>query len=71
MSSLAAAAGACFHLFTNILSQMTQNNLLPFLIGVAFMMTLTKTPDKSGKNVKTRIGLLFGFSFFTGTLVYF
>jgi len=66
MSNLAATAGSYFHLLTDILSE----NFLPFLIVVAFMVTLSKTPYENGKNVKTRIGLLFGFSLFTGTLIF-
>lgn len=62
MSTLAAAAGAYVHLFTNILS----GNFLTSFAAIGFMLTLFATPDESGKNAKTRIGLLLGFSFFTG-----
>ncbi len=62
MSTLAAAAGAYIHLFTNILS----GNFLTSFAAIGFMLTLFATPDESGKNAKTRIGLLLGFSFCTG-----
>lgn len=62
MSTLAAAAGAYVHLFTNILS----GNFLTSFVAIGFLLTLFATPDESGKNAKTRIGLLLGFSFFTG-----
>ena len=62
MSMLAASAGAYVHLFTNILS----GNFLTSFAAIGFMLALFATPDESGKNAKTRIGLLLGFAFCTG-----
>jgi len=62
MSTLAAAFGAYVHLFTSILS----GNFLTSFAAIGFLLTLYATPDESGKNAKTRIALLLGFSFCTG-----
>ena len=62
MSTLSAAAGAYVHLFTSILS----GNFLTSFAAIGFLLTLYATPDESGKNAKTRIALLLGFSFCTG-----
>jgi FtsH-binding integral membrane protein len=67
LSTLAAAVGAYVHLFTNVLS----GNFLTSFVAIGFLLTLFATPDDSGKNSKTRIGLLLGFSFFTGRFDYF
>ena len=67
MSTLAAAAGAYVHLFTNILS----GNFLTAFAAIGFLLTLFATPDESGKNATTRISLLLGFAFCSGMFVSF
>jgi len=62
MSTLAAAAGAYVHLFTNVLS----GNFLTAFAAIGFLLTLFATPDESGKNATTRISLLLGFAFCSG-----
>lgn len=62
LSTLTAAAGAYIHLFTDLFS----GNFLTSFAGIGCLLTLFATPDENGKNVKTRIGLLLGFAFFTG-----
>lgn len=62
MSTLAAAAGAYVHLFTNVLS----GNFLTSFAAIGFLLTLFATPDESGKNSRTRIALLLGFAFCSG-----
>ena len=62
MSTLAAAFGAYVHLFTSVLS----GNFLTSFAAIGFLLALYASPDESGKNAKTRIGLLLGFSFCTG-----
>lgn len=64
LSTLAAAAGAYIHLFTPFFS----GSILTSFAAIGCMLTLFATPDENGKNVKTRIGLLLGFAFFTGIL---
>lgn len=66
MTVLAAAAGTCFHLFTDILCE----NVLPLIAGFEFLQILLKNPDESEKNVKPRIRQLIGFVFCTGTYLY-
>jgi hypothetical protein len=67
MSTLAAAAGAYVHLFTNVLS----GNFLTAFAAIGFLLTLFATPDESGKNATTRISLLLGFAFCSGMFVSF
>jgi len=61
MSTVAAAAGAFLHLYSK-----AGNLFLVSLAAMGFLLTLFATPDESGKNAKSRIGLLLGFAFCTG-----
>lgn len=61
MSSIAAAAGAYVHLYTEFL----QANLLTTLGTFGLLLGLISTPD-NGKNQKLRLGYLLGFAFLSG-----
>ncbi|XP_017876783.1 bax inhibitor 1 [Ceratina calcarata] len=61
MSTLAAAAGAYVHMFTELL----QANLLTSLGTVFLLLALVSTPDNA-KNQKSRLGYLLGFAFLSG-----
>lgn len=61
MSTVAAAAGAFVQLYSKV-----GNHFLVSLAAVGLLLTLFATPDESGKNAKSRIGLLLGFAFCTG-----
>jgi len=58
---LSASAGGYVHLFTNLF----QGGFLSMLVAAGFALALFATPD-NGKNHKTRIGYLTGFSFASG-----
>jgi len=61
MSTIAAAAGAFINLYSKV-----GNVFLISIAAMGFLLTLFATPDESGKNAKSRIGLLLGFAFCTG-----
>lgn len=61
ISTLAAAAGAYVHLYTDVL----QDNLLPSLGTLVLCFALGTTPD-NGKNTKLRFIYLLGFAFLSG-----
>ena len=65
MSTVAAAAGAFLHLYSK-----AGNLFLVSLAAMGFLLTLFATPDESGKNAKSRIGLLLGFAFCTGKIYF-
>jgi len=62
MSTMAAAAGASIHLFTNIL----QAGILSAIGALIFFGLLWATPDDNGKSMKLRVGYLLGFTTLTG-----
>lgn len=62
MSTMAAAAGAAIHIFTNIL----QAGLLSGIGALIFFVLLMTNPDNSGKDMKWRVGYLLGFTTLTG-----
>ncbi|XP_018331028.1 bax inhibitor 1 [Agrilus planipennis] len=62
MSTLAAAAGASIHLFTDIL----QAGFLSAIGSLICFMLLVSTPDENGKKLHLRIGYLLGFSALSG-----
>ncbi|XP_035219263.1 probable Bax inhibitor 1 [Stegodyphus dumicola] len=63
ISTLAAAFGSFIHVFTRLLS----GGFLSALGSIGFMLALMATPD-DGKNTKTRLMYLTGFSFLSGKL---
>ena len=65
MSTIAAAAGAFINLYSKV-----GNVFLISIAAMGFLLTLFATPDESGKNAKSRIGLLLGFAFCTGKNTY-
>jgi len=62
MTSLAAAAGAYVHIFTDFLSGF---GIMAALAPLGLLIALTMTED-TGKNQTLRLGLLLGFGFATG-----
>ncbi|CAH0555032.1 unnamed protein product [Brassicogethes aeneus] len=62
MSTMAAAVGASVHLFTDIL----QAGFLTGIGSLVFFILLMSTPDDQGKNLKTRVGYLLGFTALSG-----
>lgn len=61
MSTMAAAAGAYIHMYTELLSA----GLLTVIAATGFLIALMNTND-NGKNRKMRIGFLLGFAFCSG-----
>lgn len=61
MSTIAAAAGAYVHMYTDLMSA----GLLTVIAAVGFLFALMSTPD-NGKNRQMRVGFLLGFAFFSG-----
>ncbi|XP_022917463.1 bax inhibitor 1 isoform X2 [Onthophagus taurus] len=62
MSTMAAAAGASIHLFTNII----QAGFLASVGALVCFFLLMTTPDDNGKKLHLRIGYLLGFAGLTG-----
>ncbi|XP_043264424.1 probable Bax inhibitor 1 [Colletes gigas] len=61
LSTVTAAAGACGHLYTDLL----QANMLTTLGSIALLLRLSTLPD-NGKNPKLRLCYLLGFAFLSG-----
>ncbi|XP_076632639.1 bax Inhibitor-1 [Colletes latitarsis] len=61
LSTVTAAAGACGHLYTDLL----QGNILTTLGSIALLLRLSTLPD-NGKNPKLRLCYLLGFAFLSG-----
>lgn len=64
MSTMAAAAGAYIHMYTELLSA----GLLTVIAATGFLIALMHTTD-NGKNRKMRIGFLLGFAFCSGNFL--
>lgn len=62
MSTLAAAIGACIHLFTNII----QAGFLSAIGAIVCFILLVSTPDDNGKKLQLRVGYLLGFATLSG-----